>query len=474
MRVLVVPPEVAELAALQAWIGEREVRLEPASSCSEAATSLARTPCDLVVCDATRGAGVDLLRDVRARGIAVPFILLTPGSAEEIAHRVRTLGGGFCVPARSLTATAFAEAASRALGSRSAARASPPAARELAPAMLWRTGPDGAFTQFTLAWCRFTGRPEEKERGSGWIAGLHPDNLDRWLDCFGAAVEAEQPFEVDLQLRRADGVYRYLRFRGVPRRADDGSFVGFLGSSFDVSDLVEARAETAAEVSRLLSANSDLEQFASAAAHDLDEPLRTLEQALQQVAEGDDDQLELARSSARRMRALVRDLLECTLVGASDSRMERVDLSTPLDWALENLDRRIRESGAEVTRDALPVVRCDPVQLARAFQNLIGNAIRFRSEDAPRIHVSAETSRYEVVISVRDNAVGIDSEDHERIFEPFKRVHARPAAPAEPEFESGSGLGLALCKRVAERHGGRIRVESEPGKGSTFLLALKT
>ena len=472
------PPEVAELAALQSWTAEREVALESAASGADASEALQCEAFDLVVCDATQIAGVELLRDARARGVNVPFVLLTAGSADDLAHRVRTLGRGFCVPARSLTEHGFAEAASRALASPAVARPAAPSAPELAPAMLWRTGPDGAFEQFSQAWLRFTGRLPEQELGSGWIAGLHPEDVDRWLESFGTALGSGGAFEIDLRVRDAGGDYRWLRFAGQPRSGAQQEFTGFLGASFDVSDLVQARVNLEREVQRVTTASSDLEQFASAAAHDLDEPLRTLENALRELDEPSADRegepLDVVRASARRMRALIRNLLECALIGSSESRKEPVDLSTPLDWALENLEAHIRATGARVTRDTLPLVECDPVQLARAFQNLIANALRFRSNEAPLVHVSAYEDGGEVIIVVQDNGIGLDPEHHECIFEPFKRVYSGAVDAPQTDVETGSGLGLALCKRVAERHGGRIWVESEPGKGATFYLTLRS
>ena len=479
-------PAAVLLDPLQGWAAARQLGVEGVDSFADAARRLAGERFDLVICDARRRAdqALELLEAARARGLDVPFVLITPGSADETAHRARTLGRGLCLPARLFSAEALDEVVGLVMGSRlgppapapasAPASASVPAASgDLAPAMLFKIAADGAFTTFTRAWCAFTGRSEEQERGSGWIAGLDPDDVARWLEVFQTALAAQQPFAIDLRLRRADGTRRWLRVRGLPRLAH-GAFAGYLGSAFDISDLREIHAALVADVERLASVNADLEQFAYAAAHDLDEPLRTLENALGAVAAAEGaEALELARASARRMRALIRDLLECMLVGASASDREQTDLSTPLDWALRNLEQRLRDTGARVTRDTLPSVRCDPIQVARAFQNLIGNALKFRSDAKPRIYVGARVTRSEVEISIRDNGVGIRAEHHEIIFEPFTRVHARPSAPAGGDPESGSGIGLALCRRIVQRHGGRIWVESEPGKGSTFRLTLK-
>ncbi len=474
MRVLVVPAEAAALDPVRSWAESRAVALDTAPNFEEAGARMESEAFDLVLCDVRGGgeAGLRLLGGARSVGLEVPFVLLTPGSADEISHRARALGRGLCVPARLLDAHGLDEVVGLATGAAPKLRP-PEQVGDLAPAMLFKADQSGAFTQFTSEWCRFTGRSPEQEQGGGWLAGIHPDDFERWQRRYRPALREGRRFEIDLRLRRADGAFRWLRVRGLPRRSG-GVFAGYVGSAFDIHNLKDTHAGLLSDVERLASVNADLQQFASAAAHDLDEPLRTLEQSLAQVTAGEGaEELELARANARRMRALVRDLLDCALVGQGEGRLEEVDLSLPLGWALENLDRRLRETGGEVTHDELPEVRCDPVQIARAFQNLIGNALKFRSEAAPRIHVRAELSRREVLLRVRDNGIGISAEHHERIFEPFKRAHARPSAPDDDDPESGSGIGLALCKRIAERHGGRIWVESAPGSGSTFCLVLK-
>lgn len=464
------PGGVASATPLREWAARHGAALEPATSTRDALEGLRAGRYQLVVCDLTRAAdrALDWLAALRARGTAVPFVLLTP---PEIPPRAHTLGASYCLPARSLSEPIFDEVVALATAKRPEPRAPE---GERAPAMMWRTSPDGSFTRFTREWCRFRGRDEREERGSGWMSGLHPDDANRWLECFRGALSSGESLQVDVRVRRADGAWRWLRMRGLAGRSREGAFAGYLGTAFDVTDLVEARDELRTEVERLASLNADLEEFAYAAAHDLDEPLRTLENVLARVTgEGAAPSLELARANARRMRALVRDLLECARVGASETHRERIDLSTPLDWALQNLSRRIRESAARVTRDSLPVARCDPVQIARVFQNLVANAIKFRGDALPRVHVSGRLMGDAVQIRVSDNGIGIDPEHHESVFEPFKRVHARPSAPTGADSESGSGIGLALCKRIIERHAGRIHVESEPGKGSTFCFTLK-
>lgn len=168
---------------------------------------------------------------------------------------------------------------------------------------------------------------------------------------------------------------------------------------------------------------------------------------------------------AARMKQLIEDLLAYSRVGTRAREMQPVALEAPLRRAIGNLRAAIQEAGASVTFDALPTVRGDEMQLAQLFQNLIGNALKFRSASVPRIHVSSLERENEWVVAVTDNGIGIEPAYFERIFMVFQRLHNKGEYP-------GTGIGLAICKKVVERHGGRIWVESRPGEGSAFHFAL--
>jgi hypothetical protein len=172
-----------------------------------------------------------------------------------------------------------------------------------------------------------------------------------------------------------------------------------------------------------------------------------------------------AVEGAARMQALINDLLAFSRVGPRGQPLQPTDASAILASVLANLTVAIRESHAVVTSDTLPTVMAAPTQITQLFQNLIGNGIKFRSERPPEIHVGAERSADEWVFSVRDNGIGIERQYFERIFGVFQRLHTRREYP-------GTGIGLAICKKIVERHGGRIWVESEPGQGSTFLFTI--
>lgn len=165
------------------------------------------------------------------------------------------------------------------------------------------------------------------------------------------------------------------------------------------------------------------------------------------------------------MEMLIRDLLEYSKVQLKGMVLKPSDCNLLVEKSLKNLGSAIEESGAMVTYGSLPTVMADASQLSRVFQNLIGNALKFRGEDVPKVHISAEKKENEWFFSVRDNGVGINPNQAERIFLIFQRLHT------EEEY-SGTGLGLSICKKIVERHDGRIWVESEPGKGSTFFFTL--
>jgi signal transduction histidine kinase len=222
---------------------------------------------------------------------------------------------------------------------------------------------------------------------------------------------------------------------------------------------------------RLARSNAELQEFAYVASHDLQEPLRMVASYVQLLAkryrgrlDADADEfMRYAVDGAERMKRLILDLLAYARVDSQDRMFERVDADEVLRGALLNLKVAIEESGAEITSGPLPAVVADPTQFAQLLQNLAGNAIKFRGVEPPRIHVSAETSGGEHLFRIRDNGVGIAPEHFDRIFRVFQRLDPG-------EHNSGTGIGLAICKKIVERHGGRIWVESSPGKGTTVLF----
>jgi len=220
--------------------------------------------------------------------------------------------------------------------------------------------------------------------------------------------------------------------------------------------------------------NIELQRFAYIASHDLQTPLRSVTGFVQalQLKYGDalDDQAQdwINRTvrSARQMETLIRDLLAYSRVDSQVHPVEEIPLREVVDSATLLLDASIRGSNAQVTCGELPTVRGERSQLVQLVQNLIGNAIKYRGEDPPRVEISARRDGQEWVVSVRDNGIGIQPQHFDRIFEIFQRLHHQREYP-------GTGIGLAVCRRVVSRHGGRIWVDSEPGKGSTFRFTIR-
>ncbi len=252
-----------------------------------------------------------------------------------------------------------------------------------------------------------------------------------------------------------------------------GAIVGASKVARDISARRESERRLIRLTDELRRSNSDLEQFAYAASHDLQEPLRMiriylqkLEAAVgQEIPASSSQYIETCVRASRRMSSLIADLLAYSRLRQSNLRPARVDLNSTIRAVRENLAAALEDAGAELLHGELPTLRGDETQLVQLFQNLIGNAIKFRGKHPPRIEVIAERTREGFEIRVVDNGIGIDPAHHERIFGVFKRLHGAQQYP-------GTGIGLALCKLIAERHGGSIRVESAVGRGSAFILDL--
>ena len=246
-----------------------------------------------------------------------------------------------------------------------------------------------------------------------------------------------------------------------------------LGNLIDVTErkqMEERLQQITAEMQR---SNTELEQFAYVISHDLQEPLRMISSYTQLLAKRygkklDDDADEFIGytvDGAKRMQMLLHDLLEYSRVGTRGKPFTPVNCEHVVKQAMANLKIAIEECNASVNYDTLPTVMGDEGQLVQLFQNLIGNAIKFRREEAPQVHISAQRRNNIITFTVKDNGIGIDSQHSQSIFEIFRRLHTREEYP-------GTGMGLAICKKIVERHGGHISVQSQPGQGSIFYFSI--
>jgi light-regulated signal transduction histidine kinase (bacteriophytochrome) len=247
---------------------------------------------------------------------------------------------------------------------------------------------------------------------------------------------------------------------------EQGSLIGIVGVSVDITERKRAEEE-------LQRSNAELQQFAYVASHDLQEPLRMVSSYTQLLAECYQGQLDaqadkfiaFATEGATRMQQLLEDLLDYSRVSRRPQPFEPINCTTILKDVLTDLAVTMQESSAVVTADSLPTVLGDRTQLRQLLQNLISNAIKFRREEPPLVHIRAEPQEDFWLFTVRDNGIGIDPQFAERIFVLFQRLHSRQEYP-------GTGIGLAICKKIVERHAGRIWVESHLGEGSTFYFTL--
>jgi PAS domain S-box-containing protein len=285
-------------------------------------------------------------------------------------------------------------------------------------------------------------------------------------------LETGEPQAWELRMVKSDGTVFWAHLGATAAQDEGGVPVCRLVLS-DIPERKRVEDKLRAVAAELERSNKDLEQFAAIVSHDLQEPLRMVASYTQLLAERYEGRLdEKAKKyvayvvdGAIRMQQLINDLMIYSRIGTHGTTMENKDSHSILGDAIRNLDSAIVESNAIITNDELPTVRFDTTQLIQVFQNLLANAIKFRGEDLPCVHVSARDDSDAWIFSIRDNGIGIDRKYEDRIFVVFQRLHT-------PRLYPGTGIGLAVCKRIVERHGGRIWFESEPGKGSTFFFTI--
>ncbi|MEZ6123833.1 MAG: PAS domain S-box protein [Planctomycetaceae bacterium] len=295
---------------------------------------------------------------------------------------------------------------------------------------------------------------------------LHPEDRDATFAAIRGHLDRREPYDVEYRLKTKRNEYRWFRARGQALWDSAGRPTRMAGSITDIHQ--QKLASRALEQS-----NHDLQQFAYSASHDLQTPLRGIAnfaQFLEQeysskLDETGRDYISRIVAGAKRMQRLINDLLEYSRVESRAAPFVPCDLNEVVDDAILLLNASLEETGAIVTHDVLPVVPGDRAQLSRLFLNLIGNAVKYRGEQPPQVVVSATEVPGGFQLSVRDNGIGISGEHFEQIFEIFRRLHTQQAYP-------GTGIGLALCKRIVQRHHGSIWVESEVGVGSIFHFTL--
>ncbi len=302
---------------------------------------------------------------------------------------------------------------------------------------------------------------------------VFPETPERWKKIHEWCLEGySAECEEDLFIR-ANGEQQWLKWEIRPWVDISEKISGIIMSTEVITERKEAQ-EALKQLNQDLSrSNRELEQFAYVASHDLQEPLRAISSYTQLLAKKYESKLDAQAEKyihyivdgATNMQQLIQDLLSFSRVGTHGKELAVTDCEVVLNRVLDNLNVAIIESNVIVTHDSLPVVMGDDIQLSQLLQNLMGNAIKFRSQELPRVHISAELKAKKWIFSVRDNGIGIEPEYFERIFTIFQRLHTRREYP-------GTGIGLAVCKKIVERHGGKIWVDSELGVGTTFYFSI--
>ncbi|MBA3533978.1 MAG: GAF domain-containing protein [Ardenticatenales bacterium] len=338
----------------------------------------------------------------------------------------------------------------------------------------WITdGTESQMLYISAAYERLWGRSCQSlyERPESWMEHVHP--ADRPWVRVAQGHNREGPQIKEHRILHQNGEVRWVRVRSFPLVNAQGEIYRIIGVSEDITERKKIEETLAQQAEELAHSNGELEQFASIASHDLQEPLRMITSYMELLERRYGDTLDpkglefigRAIAGARRMQQLIHDLLAYARVGSSPEPLERTELNPLLDHALANLQVAIRESGASITYDSLPALKVYPMQILSLLQNLIGNALKFRAQRLLRIHIHARYADGHWLFAVQDNGIGFEAQHAERIFAIFQRLHNLQDYP-------GTGMGLAICKRVVERHQGRLWADSVLGEGTTFHFTL--
>lgn len=342
------------------------------------------------------------------------------------------------------------------------------------PLNILRKDLEGRFTFANTAFCKLLGKPLEEIIGKTDL-DFYPKVLaKKYRADDRKIIETGGTFD-DIEKHRKGRKTLYVHVLKTPVHDADGNIIGTQAIFWDVTDKQRAEDKLKRYSAELERSNRELEHFTTVVSHDLHAPLRAVGTycELLQLEYADkldataEEYLYFARQSVDRMHALIDDLRAVARVTTSGKPLKPVECQEVLDAALTNLTTEIDQSGARVTHDDLPTLMADSTQLIQLLQNLIGNAIKYCKDCSPQIHVSADLAEGDWQLGVSDNGIGVTAADKDRIFEIFQRAHAD-----ENEY-SGTGVGLAVCKKIVERHGGRIWVESEPRVGSTFRFTMR-
>jgi PAS domain S-box-containing protein len=335
---------------------------------------------------------------------------------------------------------------------------------------------EGIVTRVNEAECRLLGYSADQIIGKPVWMFVAPHQSEESSEAIRRKMAAEvQLFPFERELVTSSGAQVVVQIHENYIKNVHGGILGLRSVLLDITERKRQEELLQRQAAELARSNAELEQFAYVASHDLQAPLRRVSSYTQLLArrykgkldKDADEFINFAVENANRMQELITDLLALSRVGTRGSEFQNVDAGAVLARAIENLQVYIEENGAVITTDPLPMVWADPTQLGQLFQNLIGNAIKFHGAEAPHVWISVTEQDGGWCFSVRDNGIGLENKYSERIFQVFQRLHTEKEYP-------GTGIGLAICKKIMERHAGRIWVESTPGEGSCFYFNLPT
>jgi two-component system CheB/CheR fusion protein len=366
-----------------------------------------------------------------------------------------------------------------------------------APVMIWVCGPTGLMSFVNKTWLHYTGRPLKDEQGDGWRKSIHPDDLDHVVLSLITNLNDKKPFVIECRMRRHDGEYRWVVNRGEPAFSEK-KFTGYIGSCTDIHNrkvlhadmeqLVRQRTLALEEMNRELErSNNELKQFAFVASHDLQEPLRKimtfsdrLEKMKEQLPDTGNTLVDKISTSSKRMSELIEDLLNFSAISRNNQKFSKTNLTRILKKILVDFDLIITEKKASVTIGKLPSLQVIPLQMEQLFHNLLSNALKFAQKDVdPVISVDSHyLSKKEMInyptlnkrrhyyeIIFKDNGIGFEDEYKDQIFVIFQRLNSKHSFP-------GTGIGLALCRKIIENHQGLIFAESKVREGTEFHIIL--
>ncbi|MGE5238232.1 MAG: sensor histidine kinase, partial [Chloroflexota bacterium] len=352
---------------------------------------------------------------------------------------------------------------------------------ELTGELGWTTNAAGEVVEDLPSWRMYTGQSFEEVRGQGWSEALHPDDVAHALQVWRKAVSLKSRYEVEYRVRRHDGIYRHFMVRGIPVLQKDGTIREWVGTCIDITDRKKAdkeirrlNAKLERKVRELEASNKDWEMFSHAVSHELRSPLFLIDGfshlLLKNYADKVDvkgrDQLTTVRDAAKHMKQLLEDLFVFCRASATGIKADMVDTEETVKHAFEELRRDIENRNIRLEVKPLPPCHADRSLLRQVFVNLFANAVKFtKPREIALIEVGGTERGGDVEFYVKDNGVGFDMEHKDKLFNIFQRLHGSDS------FD-GTGAGLAIVRRIIEKHGGRVWAESKVGEGATFYFTL--